>query len=112
MLHSDVSDGDSIDKIARYFHYARNVNAMELETVQDVWDSRGWKIEEEDEFRHFGIKLSSMNLRPWDPPLHLSVKHGPGVFLQFRDGKLVNHQSKDYADPEALIRLYQNLQIQ
>jgi hypothetical protein len=88
LLRDRIRHGDSKEEIARHFDEMRQPNERDMDHVRKIWLSRrGWTIEPGDEFIHFGTKA------------------GTGVFFQFRDGKLMNHQPSDYADLALLARM-------
>jgi hypothetical protein len=72
-----VSNGDSYHDVLRHFATVRPVGSEEERaTLKRVWGQNAWPIEEGDEFFHFSV-----------PPGH-------GVWVQFRDGRVVNHPGR------------------
>lgn len=69
-----ITDGDTVDEVAKHFHSVNNVSQYDMDTVLEVWKSRGWEIKDGDQILHF------------------SVKKGHGKWCQFRNGRLINHE--------------------
>ena len=84
MLGTQVHNGDTFQTITRLFEQAVKVDLSndENENVRYLWNYKGWMILPGDEIWHF------------------EYSHGQGAWLQFRDGRVVNFQPRDFADPE------------
>jgi len=87
LLHTQVHNGDTLEEVSRQFNTAVEVDASNVTNVVKLWNSRGWSIPPEDEIWHFS---------------HAS---GRGIYLQFRDGRVVNYPYFDFADPDALAQM-------
>jgi len=80
LLHNRIHDEDTFQQVATYFQTATKTDPSSA-NVKMIWSSRSWVIQPGDEIWHFKIGSS-------------------GVYLQFRDGKVVNHQNRDFAYPD------------
>jgi len=92
LLYARVHNGYARVDIARLFASGARVDVQTNPNVQRVWTSRQWPIAPGDEIWHF----------------HDAYRHG--VYLQFRDGRLVNHSNADFADPDKLAQINQQPQ--
>jgi hypothetical protein len=89
VLQSQVHNGDSVQETARHFNTARPIteeDTNELDRITLIWGLRQWDIEDGDEF-------------------HCFQSPNTGVYLQFRHGKLINHQNSDYDNLELLAQI-------
>jgi hypothetical protein len=87
LVGTQVHNGDTFQEVARHFKKAEKVDFDNEPRVQMVWNSRGWAVLPGDEVWRF--QHSARN----------------GTVLQFREGRVVNFQSSDHADPDANARL-------
>jgi len=84
-LHDRIHNGDTFQKVVRYFKTTEKVEST-TPYVQKLWSARSWDIQPGDEIWRFGERSN-------------------GVYLQFRDGRLINHSNSDYANPDQVARL-------
>ena len=74
-----IKNGDSLPTVLRYFHGSEQVQRDDP-FVQDVWEQNSWSIEPNDEFHHVLFDGEF------------------GAYLQFRDGRLINHEDRYLVD--------------
>ncbi len=85
LLSTRVNNGDTFEAVSANFEKAVRMDLMTQDNQQNVlylWNHRGWEILPDDEIWHF------------------EYAQGHGVWLQFRDGRVVNFQRRDFADPD------------
>jgi hypothetical protein len=85
LLHHQIRNGDTFQDVARYFDTAVKTD-RDAPNVQKIWSQRSWVIQPGDEIWHFGMRSS-------------------GVYLQFRDGRVVNHVNSDYVEADRMAQL-------
>ncbi len=86
-LSTGINNGDSFDKVAGHFETAAKVDIASNDQVRDLWKYKGWAIQPHDEIWHF------------------IYSKGRGVWIQFRDGRVVNFRASDFADPDRNARV-------
>src|SRR5262245_61444174 len=85
VLRNQIHDGDTFEHVAQYFERAERTD-FDAPNVRKVWSTRPWTIQPGDDIWHFRNASS-------------------GVFIQFRDGRVVNHPTSDYAEPDRIAQL-------
>jgi hypothetical protein len=78
VCRDQIRDGDTFKHVAQYFERAEQTD-FAAPNARNVWSTRPWTIRPGDDIWHFHNKSS-------------------GVLIQFRDGRVVNHPTSDYAD--------------
>jgi hypothetical protein len=89
-LVSQVQNGDSINDVSELFDSMRLLTPADehdMRNIASVWASQKLDIEEGDQLFHF------------------SCVSGHGVYLQFRDGRLVNFPNGAYKDARKLAEI-------
>jgi hypothetical protein len=87
VLRTNVRNGDTIEQVKRHFHQVRPIDEAQMRTFREICQSRGWQIAEGDEIMQF------------------TDTNNHGIMLQFRDGKLINHQPTDFSHPSPFSKL-------
>jgi hypothetical protein len=85
VLRDQIHDGDTFEHVARYFERAEQTD-FDARNVRNVWSTRPWPIQPGDDIWHFRNASS-------------------GVLIQFRDGRVVNHPTSDYAEPDRIAQM-------
>jgi hypothetical protein len=89
-LGFEIRNGDSFNRVASHFGSHRLVgrdHQLAMISIAELWASNNWPIEEGDQFCRF------------------SIPGGDGVYLQFRNNRLINLKNSTYTDARLLAKM-------